>query len=195
FVVRNLVYSKQILSAADRPVLIGVFGEVWKRLQGNRFAVYQNADEAKHGLFSLVAILDTKDPDEFLKELRQLAHFGATTGLDLSDKGAKKDDIAAVEKLIRDLGDNQYTVRESATTKLCLLGEPALPFIEKALKSPDLEVRRRAEDIKDSIVAAAAARRKELLTKDLTRPLRPHFAFAEKAETRDGPRVEIVRVR
>jgi hypothetical protein len=75
-----------------------------------------------------------------------------------------------------------------------LLGEPALPYVEKALTSDDAEVRRRADRIKRRIVAVAEERRKELLSKELPRPVRPTFAFG-KPETLEGSRVELLRVK
>jgi hypothetical protein len=194
FVLKKIGQTKWPLAAADRPNHLGVFTEVWKRLQGSRAAVYVNADEQKHGLFTVVAILDTEDPDKLLKEIRQLARFAAGAVLDMSDKAARKEDVAEVEQLIRDLGDERYLVRESASTKLGLIGEPVLPLLEKAITSTDLEVRRRAEDLKERILAAAAARRKELLSKDLTQHLRPAFSFAPEPELREELRLEVVRV-
>jgi hypothetical protein len=194
FLLRDLVETNRLISAADRPTFAGVFTEVWKRLKGRRLAVYRNADEQKQGLFSVAAVLDTDGAEGFLKELRQLAHFGGDP-LDLSAATGRKDDVEAVKKLVRDLGDDSFAVRESATTKLTLLGEPALPYVEKALKSDDAEVRRRADRIKRRVVAVAEERRKELLSQALPRPVRPTFTFAPKAETVEGCRVEVLRVK
>jgi hypothetical protein len=194
FLLRDLVETNRIISAADRPTFAGVFTEVWKRLKGRRLAVYRNADEQKQGLFSVAAVLDTDDAEAFLKELRQLARFGGDA-LDLSEATGRKEDVEAVKKLVRDLGDDAFTVRESATTKLALLGEPALPYVEKALTSDDAEVRRRADRIKRRIVAVAEERRKELLSRPAPRPVRPTFTFAPKAETLEGSRVEVLRVK
>jgi hypothetical protein len=142
----------------------------------------------------VAAVLDTDDAEGFLKELRQLARFGGDA-LDLSPETGRKEDVEAVKKLVRDLGDDAFAVRESATTKLALLGEPALPYVEKALTSDDAEVRRRADRIKRRIVAVAEERRKELLSQALPRPVRPTFTFAPKAETLEGSRVEVLRVK
>jgi hypothetical protein len=194
FLLRDLLETNRLISAADRPTFAGVFTEVWKRLKGRRLAVYRNADEQKQGLFSVAAVLDTEDAEGFLKELRQLARFGGDA-LDLSPETGRKEDVEAVKKLVRELGDDAFAVRESATTKLALLGEPALPYVEPALKSDDAEVRRRADRVKRRIVAVAQERRKELLSQALPRPVRPTFAFAPQAETVEGCRVEVLRVK
>lgn len=194
FLLRDAFQAEWLPSRTDRANVLAAFGEVWKKLKGHRIAVYQNADQGKHGLFSAVAILDTADADKFLADLKLLARLAGTEGLDLSAKG-RKDDVAEVEKLIRDLGSDEFEVRESASNRLALIGEPALSQIEKALKSDDAEVRRRAEALKAQIVEAAVARRQELLSKEAPWRIRPTFHFEPKPETRAGHAVETARVR
>jgi hypothetical protein len=187
--------SPWLPSATDRPTVLGVFAEVWKHLHGSRAAVYLNADERQQGLVSAVAILDTDDPARFLGELRQLARYADPAGLNLSPRGPRREDVAEVERLIRDLGARSFRVRESATTKLSLIGEPALPYLAKALASSDAEVRRRAKYLQDGIVETAAERRKEALTQNRIRHLRPTFAFASKAETREGQTIDVLVIK
>jgi hypothetical protein len=186
--------AQKWIAAADRPALLGVFTEVWKRLRGVRVAVYRNADPARHGTFAAVALLDTEDADAFLTEMRQLARLAAGD-LDLSDKDRRGGDAAAVEKLVVELGDDRFAVRETATTKLTLLGEPALPFLDKAVRSEDPEARRRATAVRERIVAVAKAAREELLTDAAARRFRPSFGFASKPGDLDGRRVHLLRVR
>ena len=181
-------------SPTDRLNVLAAFSEIMKRLQAYRIAVYQNPDRIKNGLLSSVAILDTADADKFLADMKLFARLSGSQGLDLSTKG-NKEDVAAVEKLIRDLGDDDYEVRESASDRLKLIGEAALPLIDKAFQSKDPEVRRRAEEIKTSIVVAAVARRKDLLSKDAPWRLRPTFQFEAKPEERDGRKIETARIR
>jgi hypothetical protein len=181
------------LSPADRANHLGVFTEIWKHLKGSRMAIYHNANRGRDGLLSAVGILDTADSEQFLNELRLLARLGGDE-LDLSEK-AGKDDAAVVAKLIRELGDDAYAVRESATTKLTLIGEAALPQLDEALKSPDAEVRRRAGAVRETIVATAVEHRKELLDRNALKRVRPVFGFSRKGESLDGTRVEVVRMR
>ncbi len=192
---QGFAQTKLLLSASERTNFAGVFAEVWQRLKGSRFAVYHNADETKHGLFSVLAILDTDDPEQFLKEMRKLAHFADGESFDLSAKNPRKDDVAAVEQLIRDLGSDKYEVRESASTKLGIIGDAALPYLEKALKSDDAEVSRRAQALKTSIEDSAELRKKELLVKEAIPRVRPTFVFVPKAETADGHKIDVVGVK
>src|SRR6516225_55312 len=53
-------------------------------------------------------------------------------------------DQARYAALVRALGDKSFVVREKASKDLIAIGEPALPFLKKALKDGDLELTRRA---------------------------------------------------
>jgi hypothetical protein len=193
FLLRNFLETKQLTSATDRPSFVGVFNEVWQRLEGSRIAAYLTSNESKLGLFSLVAILQTRDAEKFLAEMRTLTKIADGT-LDLSKRAAAPE--IDLPQLVRDLSDDKYPVRASATTRLRLIGEPALAFLEKAVAKPtDLETSRRAQLLIREISAVAAERRKELLAKDLPRYVRPAFAFVAKAETRAGLPIDIVHMR
>ena len=191
FFLRDTLAADWLPLPADRPNIFAALSEILKRLSGHRMAVYQNADPTKLGLLSAVAILDTADADKFLADMKQLARLAGTEG---PNKGAK-DDAATVEQLVRDLGDDDYEVRESASDRLRLIGEPALPLIEKAVRSQDAEVHRRAEELIRVIRETAVARRKDLLSKDTPWHLRPTFQFAAKAEAPDGRKIETARIR
>jgi hypothetical protein len=52
-----------------------------------------------------------------------------------------------IDRLVAELGSDDYQTREAAHKKLEKIGEAALPALEKALTSKDLEVRRRARMI------------------------------------------------
>ena len=58
---------------------------------------------------------------------------------------------ARVEKLIRELGDEQFEVREAAAKGLASAGSRARPYLELATKSADPEVAGRAKAILDSL--------------------------------------------
>ena len=59
------------------------------------------------------------------------------------DKAQEKQQEEVVVLILK-LGHEEYAVREAATAKLIELGEKAVPALEDALKSSDLEVRMRA---------------------------------------------------
>jgi hypothetical protein len=185
---------REVVASSDRHNVVSVFASIWKRLEGNRLAVYLTGDARKQGLVSLVAILDARDPDGFLRELKELARLGnpATLNLDL-DKG-KKEDIELIEKLIADLGSDSFQTREAASTRLGLVGEPALPYLKKALKSRDFEVVRRARILITTIEGAGAQRRKDLLSDRFKYRLRPTFTYYPQAESRLGHAIDVIEV-
>ena len=135
--LRDVLEAKHITSPTDRPAFAGVFNEVWQRLRGSRTAVYLVPPEKQLGMFSAIAILDTDDSTKFLADLRTLAKIADGT-LDLTQKTPIPE--MDFEQLIKDLSAGKYQVRASATLRLRLVGEPALPYLEKAAANPpDLE--------------------------------------------------------
>src|SRR5687767_7926998 len=60
---------------------------------------------------------------------------------------AKDVDLTKVKALIRQLGDDSFEVREKASAQLMALGATAAPYLKDALKDPDIEIVRRAEEI------------------------------------------------
>jgi hypothetical protein len=63
-----------------------------------------------------------------------------------------------IEILVKDLGDNSYKVRVKASSELVALGAVAVPYLRRAVKNPDLEVSRRAEDCLKQISESESAR-------------------------------------
>src|SRR5689334_25285976 len=47
-----------------------------------------------------------------------------------------------IQQLVRQLGDDSFSVRELADDELRAVGPPAVPALRQALRSPDPEVRR-----------------------------------------------------
>lgn len=179
-----------VFARADYPTAAGVTHELWKGLRGARLGLYQHKKEAEVGLFSVVAILDAGDAPAFVREVRSLATIAELKEEDLKKDEVKK--IIDVEKLVRQLDDDEFEARESATTRLRLLGVPALPYLEKAIEKPiSPEQARRAKELRDQIAKIAEEKRKELLlAKDLPRSIRPEFAFVPAMEKRGGVTVD-----
>jgi len=71
-----------------------------------------------------------------------------------------------IEKLIKDLGDDRWSVRDAATRRLREIGKPAVHALQQAVMSPDLEVKFRAKSLLNSINRIApdelAAERREI---------------------------------
>jgi gas vesicle protein len=60
-------------------------------------------------------------------------------------------DAKQIQKLIRDLGSDDFGIREKASRALSDAGKGALPALREALQSNDAEVRQRARRIMDAI--------------------------------------------
>src|SRR5438105_2095194 len=54
-------------------------------------------------------------------------------------------DSNRIEKLIAQLGDDSFNVRQKASAELVALGNVAVPLLSQATRSDDIEVVRRAE--------------------------------------------------
>jgi hypothetical protein len=77
----------------------------------------------------------------------------------LRKRGISDADLARLKKLIRDLGDDSFETRQKASAKLVEAGAVAVPLLREALKDPDIEIKRRAENclrrIEETTVSAA----------------------------------------
>jgi hypothetical protein len=64
-------------------------------------------------------------------------------------------DLKLVTRLIANLDDSAYRIRQKATADLLKLGESAVPSIQKALAAnPPLEVKKRLEDVNEKLTSA-----------------------------------------
>ena len=66
----------------------------------------------------------------------------APTGADLK---------ARIDKLVKDLGADEWAARENASKELLAIGKPALPALKEAAKSKDAEVASRAKDLIEKV--------------------------------------------
>lgn len=86
-------------------------------------------------------------------------------GILRSDSG-KETETERIARLVTQLGDDSFEMREAASRELDAIGELALAALRKAAaSSDDLEIRQRAERVIESIIAARVATRyKDRLT-------------------------------
>jgi hypothetical protein len=188
--------QRKIISETQQLAFMGIFGEVWHQLDGYRMAVYRNEDETKHGLTSMVAILDTKDPQDFIRDMRQLAGLLDGTGLaPQGDDNPKVETEETIKKLIVELGDRSFRTRHSATTRLTLIGEPALKLIVKAKASLNREVARRAQMIEANIRKVITRKRTNVVQPSLISKAKPKFIFFSDREKRAGQTVHWVEIK
>ncbi len=110
------------------------------------------------------------DPDEqALKDAGVASDQAALLGF-VRRRTVTVEDEKRARKLVRELGDDDFEVRQAATTQLAALGVKARPYLMEALTNADVEVTRRSQDLLGRLLAsndlsqgpaalAAAARR------------------------------------
>jgi hypothetical protein len=176
---------------SDAVLLRRILGDLYSRLRLGRVALYQSSDPTRFGQLAAVAVLEPANPAEFLEEIRQYVHLGDVEQFDPKGPASK----AEIEKLIGDLGSDDFPTRESASTKLGLIGDAALSYLEKAEKSADAEVRRRAGELCRSIRTAAELRKQELARGLVEKAFHPTFTLKKNAEKRAGADVHLLGMR
>lgn len=187
--------GRGFLNRSQQLELLGLFGEVWRELDGYRSGLYQNANAERDGLVSLVSILDTEDADEFILKMKELGGLVDGTGID--EKELKKDDSRSrrkIRKLVGQLSAPDYATRQSAATKLILIGGPALAAVEKAEKSDDPAVARRARTVAVRLRQGVKLKREGALQPSLLSKVEPKFLIHINAEERASLPVHIIEM-
>jgi HEAT repeat protein len=139
------------------PVLIALLAEL----------PAEQVRDAEDFLAALAADRAPKGPPEPSPEGRRrwrdawAAWWQATEGAGLLDEFRKRTrgeaDRDQVARLIRELGDDSYDVRQKATERLKGLGARAAPMLRPAANHPDVEVRQRAQALLEEIDKEGAA--------------------------------------
>jgi hypothetical protein len=177
-----------VILDSDAAVIRRIFGDLYSRLKLGRLAVYHSSDAARFGQLAAVAVLEPIDAEQFIKEITQYARLGDVEQFNPKGQASK----AEIEKLVADLGSDDFQTREAATTKLALIGEDALPYLEKAEKSDDAEVRRRAEELRTNMRTASEMRKTELAKGLVKKAFRPTFTLKLRAEKRADSNIHLL---
>ncbi|MDF1844574.1 MAG: hypothetical protein P1U77_24430 [Rubripirellula sp.] len=195
FVLEQALANSDGVLASDRlSNLSNLFGLSWQTCEQTRFAFYENPDPIQSGWFSLVAILDTEEPEQFVQDMVDLAPFMHASGLTTTDRKEKLEP-EIVESLVEDLGSKRFRVRRLAAVKLALIGPPAIESLKAAATSQDIEVRTRSKSILADIQRGLASERKALLEKDLLSRIRPQLTYMANQETRGDRPVDFIHLR
>ena len=107
---------------------------------------------------------DTTAADEQALKAARVENSGPALLEYIRRRVAAPIDGEKIRALIRQLGDDSFETREKATQALIAQGEPAVPFLQAALKSTDLEVVHRAERCLQTIVKDPTRRAAETAT-------------------------------
>tara|TARA_R110002072_G_scaffold299632_1_gene475478 strand:- start:49319 stop:51292 length:1974 start_codon:yes stop_codon:yes gene_type:complete len=188
--------SLNLISQFEQLEILGLFGEIWPLTERYKVGIYQEELDAASGLISMAAIFQTEQPDKLMNEIQSLAAlvdrsaFGSTDNED-----DRKKTQAIVRDLITQLADDDFEKRQSATTRLVLIGEPALPLVIDAKSSDAAAVAHRAVQIEKLIREKLQEQQKAALEQSLLAKAKPVFIFHPEAEKREGRTVDIMEVR
>jgi hypothetical protein len=100
--------------------------------------------------------------------------------------------LEKVRTLVRQLGDEEFRVREKASAELVTLGAMALPFLREAAKSSDREVARRAAQCLKQIGEHTGSKRTMLVVR-LVAVRRPAGAAEALLNALPGAEAEVAR--
>lgn len=189
--------AQQFASQLQQLKLLGLFGEIWPLIERYRVGLYRNPKPASHGLVSLVAILDSEEPERVVSELQTLAVLTDRTAIAKADDS--QEEKVATKKLIRQLvaqlSDESFEKRKSAMTRLVLIGETALPY----LKEPDHEftpaAASRAKEVIELIETDVKEKLDAASQPGLLSKAKPYFVFRPNAEQRLGTNIDIMEIR
>src|SRR5262249_22622674 len=96
------------------------------------------------------------------RRMKALLSLAAVAALALAAAGKGDTDGPTIERLVRQLGSDEFAEREAASKRLAAVGEPALGALRKALGSDDAEVRRRSEALVRSLYRRFAGEERRL---------------------------------
>ena len=158
-------------------------------------AVYRNADETRHGLYSMTAVLDTQDAVAFLRDMRRFSAIAVGQGALAGDGNQELNIDRLIVECMKELGADEYLTRESASTQLRLIGQPAQQALREGQQSRDAEVRRRSRIIWHDIERAATVRREDLLARNVLEKVHPKFTYYPRAEQHADVSIDVVQLK
>lgn len=188
--------DQNFVSQFEQLKLLGLFGEIWPLTNRYNVGIYQEENTAAHGLISLASVLETDRSDVLMSELQSLAALVDRTAL--GSAGNDEDHQRTtnlVKRLILQLGDGDFEKRQSATTRLVLIGQRALPLVLDAKLSTNAEVAKRATQIEKMIREELAEKQAAAFKSSMLANAKPVFIFHPDAEKRLGTSIDVMEVR
>lgn len=199
----------EILTEAQQLKLLGLFGEVWRKIGGYRLAAYQSSDPLRNGMLGIVAILDTDEPGQMVSDVRELAEFIDGSRLFEPTEPAGDDQVeasgpvlsakgeASVRKLVEQLASDDPATRQSAVVRLTLIGKPTRSFIAP-LASPDgdaeMETARQARRVLSVLDKAKERSSDKSLTPRLLSSSNLKFQFSTEPDAEFNRQVHSIEI-
>ena len=126
-------YPTKFASKRSQHNFFAIFDQIWTEINESRVALYLNDAPKTQGLMTAIAILETDDANQLLADMKSMESFVNASLLppEEANEVAKVDD-KAIAALVSELGDDKFSVRQLAMTKLKLIGERSIPALKKS---------------------------------------------------------------
>ena len=136
--------ATRFLSGNMLRLLAEFVGDSWNDLSATRLGIYENDADQKAGQVAIVAVVDAKDPQQVIAELKKISALTMP-----ADKNAEAEAqrLQRINKLIKDLESDTAHVASRAETRLKLGGEVALEAIRDAMPNLNLNAKRHAKRV------------------------------------------------
>ncbi len=166
-----------MLPGFSRELYSRLFGSFWRHVEASRLGLYSSSNPDHAGQLCLLGVVDARDPDALLQEFQDLVHVARVA--EETDEDARE----LIERLIAQLGDTKFKVREAASLRLALLGKKAIKHLEAAKESKDFEISYRAKRLLRSYHGASKVNVEKVVgDKSFWMNLKPQFQFEETTE-------------
>ena len=160
-------------------------GDSWNDLSATRLGIYENDADQKVGQVAIVAVVDAKDPQQVIAELKKISALTMP-----ADKNAEAEAqrLQSINKLIKDLESDTAHVASRAETRLKLGGEVALEAIRDAMPNLNLNAKRHAKRVITGIERALKSQNKKtaVIDPEFWTTLNPKLEFKNAEKTVDG---------
>jgi hypothetical protein len=130
------------------------------------------------GLWATVSTVRAKDDDSAALKAAGIPTDGPGLVAFFKQQSLTLSDEARIKALVRQLGDDEFKKREQASRQLILLGSRARTFLQAAVKDPDPEIARRAQDCLDRLARGVSATALAAAARELARLHPPQAAAA-----------------
>jgi HEAT repeat protein len=118
----------------------------------------------------------SEDADEAALKAAGIPTDGPGLAAYFKSRTATVSNVERIKGLIRRLGDDDFKAREEASRKLAMLGPRARPFLQAALKDPDPEIVRRAQDCLERVARGTSVTALSAAVRVLARRRPPNAA-------------------
>ncbi|MFK7821348.1 MAG: hypothetical protein AB8G99_21715 [Planctomycetaceae bacterium] len=170
-----------------------LFRDAAAQIDHSNIAAYTTSDMRAHGAMGLVAVITPNGtPEQFVTELRSLSSFvSARLARDLRVSNVPVD-YAEIDRLVASLGSEVEQERRAASTKLRIVGQPALESLDKADKLGAIDLAPRAAELARRIRSDIRRESMKNRRNGLFEAMKPQFLFRRNAKKPKRPVVEIL---